>query len=166
MAVVAVAPPAAAAPKPLDSFTSKFAGRLEKRHKATKIAIALIVLLWAMMAWIIFTARCPAMLTLVAAPCLLEAFFGTRVLMCFCDSQYGSLIYTLLGPDAVTEYANTFGISVALKEVTRWADITKEAAQIIAAVLLLDWLNISTHESWLEARGLRVLVACVFVHHS
>jgi hypothetical protein len=63
---------------------------------------------------------------------------------------YGILVYRLLGQAAVDSFAQSFGVSYALNQVTEWQDIVKAAFKAIFVMLILERLFLSSPVGWIE----------------
>ena len=65
---------------------------------------------------------------------------------------YGMLVYRLLGEDAESQFARSWGISYGLNAATEWKDIAIEAAKAAVILLILERLFLTRNGSWLEVR--------------
>ena len=63
---------------------------------------------------------------------------------------YGMLIYKLLGDQAQSEFARTWGISYAMNAVTEWRDIAVEAVKATIILIILERLFLTRNSAWLE----------------
>jgi hypothetical protein len=95
---------------------------------------------WAAFAWFILT--CAFSLTL--AHCL-----GSSLTHVFPRAD-GILIYQLLGADAESSFARSFGVSYGVGAAAEWKEVAKDAAIAAAVLLLLERLHITRPVSWLE----------------
>ena len=60
------------------------------------------------------------------------------------------LIYRLLGENAESEFARSWGISYGLNAATEWKDIAIEAGKAALILLILERLFLTRDGSWLE----------------
>ena len=63
---------------------------------------------------------------------------------------YGMLVYRLLGDDAESSFARSWGISYGLNAATEWKDIATEAAKAAVILFILERLFLTRNASWLE----------------
>ena len=63
---------------------------------------------------------------------------------------YGMLVYRLLGDDAESSFARSWGISYGLNAATEWKDIATEAAKAALVLFILERLFLTRNASWLE----------------
>ena len=63
---------------------------------------------------------------------------------------YGMLVYRLLGDDAESSFARSWGISYGLNAATEWKDIATEAAKAAVILVILERLFLTRNASWLE----------------
>ena len=63
---------------------------------------------------------------------------------------YGMLVYRLLGDDAESSFARSWGISYGLNAATEWKDIATEAAKAAVILFVLERLFLTRNASWLE----------------
>jgi hypothetical protein len=60
------------------------------------------------------------------------------------------LVYRLLGDDAESSFARSWGISYGLNAATEWKDIATEAAKAAVILFVLERLFLTRNASWLE----------------
>ena len=69
----------------------------------------------------------------------------------------GMLIYRLLGEDAESSFARSWGISYGINAAAEWKDVAIEAAKAAVILAILERLFLTSNASWLEARANRKL---------
>ena len=63
------------------------------------------------------------------------------------------LIYRLLGEDAESSFARSFGISYGINAAAEWKDVATEAAKAAVILAILERFFLTSNASWLEARA-------------
>ena len=63
------------------------------------------------------------------------------------------LIYRLLGEQAESSFARSWGVSHGLNAATEWKDILTEAAKGAIILAILERLCLTRPTSWLEVRA-------------
>ena len=84
---------------------------------------------------------------------VLAGFVGTYItwaLFAWFIFTYGMLIYKLLGDQAQSEFARSWGISYAMNAVTEWKDIAVEAVKATVIMIILERLFLTRNSAWLE----------------
>jgi hypothetical protein len=64
------------------------------------------------------------------------------------------LIYKLLGDEAQSEFARSWGISYGMNAATEWKDIAIEAVKGTIILIILERLFLTRNSAWLEVRHL------------
>ena len=64
---------------------------------------------------------------------------------------YGMLVYKLLGANAESSFARSFGISWGMGQATEWVEISKEAAKTAIIMAVLERVFLSPNIGWVEA---------------
>ena len=65
----------------------------------------------------------------------------------------GMLIYRLLGDDAESSFARSWGISYGINAAAEWKDVATEAAKAAVILAILERLYLTSNASWLEVRA-------------
>ena len=60
------------------------------------------------------------------------------------------LIYKLLGDQAQSEFARSWGISYGMNAATEWKDIAIEAVRATIVLIILERLFLTRNSAWLE----------------
>lgn len=60
------------------------------------------------------------------------------------------LIYKLLGEQAESEFARSWGISYGMNAATEWKDIVQETIKAAIILAILERLCLTRNASWLE----------------
>ena len=63
---------------------------------------------------------------------------------------YGMLIYKLLGDQAQSEFARSWGVSYGMNAATEWKDIVVEAVKATIILIILERLFLTRNSAWLE----------------
>jgi hypothetical protein len=68
------------------------------------------------------------------------------------SQTYGMLIYKLLGDEAQSEFARSWGISYGMNAATEWKDIAVQAVKMSIVLMILERLFLTSNSAWLEVR--------------
>jgi hypothetical protein len=60
------------------------------------------------------------------------------------------LIYRLLGEEAESSFARSFGISYGMGAAQEWKDVAIEAAKGVVLLMIMESLYLTPNGSWLE----------------
>ena len=71
------------------------------------------------------------------------------------------LIYRLLGENAESSFARSWGISYGINAAAEWKDVATEAAKAAVILAILERLFLTSNASWLEARANGKLLTAV-----
>ena len=60
------------------------------------------------------------------------------------------IIYTQLGSDAETQFANQWGVGYAMDNASEWQDVCTTAVKTALILVVLDLLRITKDRPWFE----------------
>ncbi len=102
---------------------------------------------WAVFAWFIFVRF--VSVARIAAHAARASDRATCPLLLH-RQAYGMLIYKLLGDEAESQFARSWGISYGMNAATEWKDIAVQAVKMSIVLIILERLFITSNSSWLE----------------